>query len=350
MLTIDRPSSLKEWAERSSASFASFQLLPPGMQIGQRYEVVELLGRGGMGAVYRVRDRHLDRDVALKLIRPEIADDTATLERFKREIQLSSVVTHKNVLRIYDLGESDGIKFLTMHLVAGDDLAAIAKREGKLPIPRILRIFRQICEGLRAAHEQGVIHRDLKPENVMVSANDAVYLTDFGLAKSLEQSGMTQTGAILGTPYYMSPEQVKGGEADVRSDIYALGVMLYEMCAGQLPFTGRTPYEVMAARLQKTARPVSELNAEVPSYLRKIIDRCLAVDPKIRYQTIDEILADLDAETFRPTLRYAALGRRWVRPTVIAAVAAVVLAVAGWLLYRSGRGSAPAPHVPGKTE
>src|SRR5262249_48815212 len=159
--------------------------------------------------------------------------------------QLSSKVTHKNVLRVYDLGEADGIKFLTMHYVDGEDLSHVLKRTGKLEVPRLLRILGQICDGLGAAHEQGVIHRDLKPQNVMVDAADNVFVMDFGLAKSLEQSGMTQDGAVIGTPYYMSPEQVKGDPTGARSDIYSLGVMLYEMATGELPFTGRTPFEVM---------------------------------------------------------------------------------------------------------
>jgi tetratricopeptide (TPR) repeat protein len=171
----------------------------------------------------------------------------------------------------------------------------------------------------------------------MIGASDTVYLTDFGLAKSVEQSAMTQTGAILGTPYYMAPEQVTGGTVDHRSDIYSLGVILYEMCTGTVPFTGATPYEVMMQRMQRAPAPAGERNPLLPIYLRKILARCMAVDPKLRYQSVGEILGDLDAETFRPTLRYATLRRRWVRPAAAAALAALLLAGAGFWLYRKGQ-------------
>src|SRR5262249_37819690 len=169
------------------------------------------------------------------------------------------------------------------------DLSHVLKREGKLPIPRLLRILGQICEGLGAAHEQGVIHRDLKPQNVMLDRADHVYVMDFGLAKSLEQSGMTQDGTVIGTPYYMSPEQVKGARIDARTDIFSLGVMLYEMASGKLPYTGQTPFEVMIQRTQKPPKPVNQINPEIPSYLRQIIERCLSIDPALRYASTAEI-------------------------------------------------------------
>ena len=333
--TMASPRSLAEWSRVSSA--AQSAALPPGLEIGHRYQVVNLLGQGGMGAVYRVRDRELNREVALKLIRADIAEDAETLERFKREIHLSSLVTHKNVLRVYDLGESEGIRYLTMQLVSGEDLSSITKRGHRMPIERTLKIFRQICEGLRAAHEQGVVHRDLKPQNVMLGPDDMVYLTDFGLARSVNQSGMTQTGAVIGTPFYMSPEQVKGTEAGPQSDIYSLGVILYEMVTGKVPFTGRTPYEVMVQRLQKPPRPASETNAELPAYLGRILQRCMEVDPALRYQSVEEILTDLDAESFRSTLRYQAMRRRWLRPAAAAVVAVLLLGGIGWFIGRRSR-------------
>ncbi len=315
--TLAAPRSLKEWSDsKQSPAMGVSLVLPPGMEIGKRYLVVRLLGMGGMGAVYLVHDRSSTADVALKLIRSDIAENPEALERFKREIQLSSKVTHKNVLRVYDLGASDGIKYLTMQFVEGEDLSTVLKREGRLPNPRLIHVFRQILEGLRAAHDQGVIHRDLKPQNIMLDAADNVYVTDFGLAKSLEQSGMTQTGAIVGTPYYMSPEQVKGSPIDHRSDIYSLGVILYEMSTGRLPFTGSTPYEVMAQRLQRAPQPAGELNPDLPAYLRKILERCMTVDPAARYQTVEEILKDLDAGGFRTTLRFEVARRPWLRPAL----------------------------------
>jgi tetratricopeptide (TPR) repeat protein len=346
--TIAGPKTLKEWAQGQVSAARSISLvLPEGLEIGHRYKIIRLLGVGGMGSVYRVHDRELDRDVALKLIRSDIADKPATLQRFKREIHLSSKVTHRNVLRVYDLGEADGIKFLTMQYVDGQDLSHVLKRTGKLETPRLLKIFGQICEGLGAAHEQGVIHRDLKPQNVMLDAADNVFVMDFGLAKSLEQSGMTQDGMVIGTPYYMSPEQVKGEPTDARSDIYSLGVMLYEMATGELPFTGRTPFEVMVQRTQKAPRPPEKLNPEIPGYLSRIIQRCLAVDPTLRYATTGEILADVREATFRPTMRYRIQRRRWVVPAA-AAFAAILLASAVWWATRH-RGTAR-PAAAARTE
>jgi len=307
--------------------------------------VLRLLGIGGMGAVYRVRDKELERDVALKLIRSEIADNATTLERFKREIQLSSSVTHRNVLRVFDLGESDGIKFLTMQYVEGEDLGTIFKREKKLPMPRVISIFRQICEGVAAAHEPGVIHRDLKPQNIMIDSSDRVYVTDFGLAKTVEQSGITQTGSVIGTPFYMSPEQVRGAAIDQRSDIYSLGVMLYQMATGQLPYTGNTPYEVMIQRVQRPPRPARELNPEIPLYLTRILDRCMAIDPALRYATVAEILQDLNNATFRPTMRYRIQRRRRLLPVAGAAALAALLAVLAWWSLRHRPPAVPAgPH------
>jgi len=334
------PSGMRS-AEQSFAEAAGTGTLPEGLEVGQRYRVVQLIGRGGMGTIYKVHDRELDRDIALKVIRPDIAGNPVVLERFKREIQLSSEVTHKNVLRVYDLGESEGIKFVTMQLVDGEDLSQRLKRDGKLPQEQLADVFRKICEGLAAAHDQGVIHRDLKPHNVMLDHAGGVYLTDFGLAKSLTQTAMTQAGELLGTPFYMSPEQVKGEPVDRRSDIYALGVILYELASGQVPFGEGSSYEVMMQRLKKAPRPVTELNPEVPAYVEKIIERCLQVEAAARYQTVQEILTDLEAETFHSTFGYwARKQRRWV-PALGALVLVGALAGGGWWLYESGRSVSP---------
>ncbi len=333
--TMAGPSTLKEWTEGQARVSRSISLvLPEGLEIGHRYRIVRLLGVGGMGSVYRVHDHELDRDVALKLIRAEIAENASTIERFKREIQLSSKVTHRNVLRVYDLGQADGIRFLTMQFVDGEDLSHVLKREGKLPIPRLLKIFSQICEGLGAAHEQGVIHRDLKPQNVMLDAAENVFVMDFGMAKSLEQSAMTQAGAVVGTPYYMSPEQVKGMATDRRSDIFSLGVILYEMTTGVLPYTGQTPYEVMVQRTLKAPKPPEQINSEIPSYLRRVIERCLSIDPALRYSTTGEILQDINDATFRPTMQYRIRRRRWLLPAAGSAALALLLGVSAWWALR----------------
>jgi eukaryotic-like serine/threonine-protein kinase len=335
MPTMASPTSLEQWVKSRTGEVAVSSVLPEGLQIAGRYRVRKLLGIGGMGAVYRVRDDELERDVALKLIRSDIGENPEALERFRREIQLSSKVTHKNVLRVYDLGASEGIRYLTMQFVEGEDLSTTLKRTGRLPTSRLIHIFRQILEGLFAAHEQGVIHRDLKPQNIMLDASDNVFVTDFGLAKSLEQSGMTQTGVIVGTPYYMSPEQVKGTPIDHRSDIYSVGVILYQMSTGQLPFTGSSPYEVMAQRLHAVPPAAGRLNPDLPAHLGKILERCMVVDPAARYQTVSDVLKDLDSGGFRTTLRFEVAKRRWLRPAL--AVALFVGLVAGAVIILRAR-------------
>jgi tetratricopeptide (TPR) repeat protein/predicted Ser/Thr protein kinase len=314
----------------SLADAASTTFLNEGLEIAGRYRVKRLIGKGGMGVVYLVHDMELERDVALKVIRSDIASSPASLERFKREIQLSSKVTHHNVLRVYDLGESEGVKFLTMEYVQGEDLSDVVKRDGRLPFPRVMHYFRQICAGLGAAHEEGVIHRDLKPQNVMIDPTDRVLLTDFGLATVAESSSAARSGAIMGTPYYMSPEQVRGEELDRRSDIYALGIMLYEQLTGAIPFAGGSVTEVMKRRLTDTPRPVAELNRDLPVYIRKVIDKCLATDRDQRYASCDEILKDIyDATEGKRRRRQTAAILSLAATVVIGAVGA-----SGWYVYR----------------
>ena len=247
-----------------------------------------------MGHVYQAHDLELRREVALKVIAPRLAADPSAVERFKREIQLSSLVSHPNVLRVYDLGESEGLRFLTMQYVEGETLAEEMRREGRVPLLRAVSIFRQICDGLGAAHGKGVLHRDSKPQNILVDPSGGTYLSDFGLAVSSSLSPLTQTGVVLGTPRYMSPEQVKGEPLDARSDIFTLGIILYEMLTGVPPYAGDTPNEVMFRRTKSAPPRATALNPDIPAHLQRILDRCLAVEPRDRYGTVQEILADLD--------------------------------------------------------
>ncbi len=327
-------------------------------QIGARYRLVRLLGRGGMGEVYQAHDNELRRPVALKVLLPDVAANEAMLERFKREIHISSTVTHRNVLRVFDLGEGPGTKFLTMEFVEGENLAEMMKREGRLPTELIIRILRQVCQGLGAAHERGVLHRDLKPANVMISRDDRVLLTDFGIAKSLQQTGMTQAGEIMGTPHYMSPEQVKGEPVDIRSDIYSLGVMLYEMATGQVPYSGHTIYEVMIQRVQKDPRPAVELNPDIPPFLQHIIRRSMAMQKEDRYASTDELLADLDQSQITgvaPLMPRPSIRRRLQElspvpvKTIVLVLAAALLLTGAWWLWR-GAGVSPAGGPAGQAQ
>jgi tetratricopeptide (TPR) repeat protein/predicted Ser/Thr protein kinase len=345
--TVAAPSHAEPQA-RASEAVSGPDTLAVQQQVGSRYRLVRMLGRGGMGAVYQAHDNELRRPVALKVLLPDVAANEAMLERFKREIHISSTVTHRNVLRVFDLGEGPGTKFLTMEFIEGENLAEMMKREGRLPIDLVIRILRQVCLGLGAAHEQGVLHRDLKPANVMISHDDRVLLTDFGIAKSLEQTGMTQAGEIMGTPHYMSPEQVKGEPIDARSDIYSLGVMLYEMATGQVPYSGHSIYEVMIQRVQKDPRPAVELNPDIPPFLQHIIQRCMAMKKEDRYGSTAELLADLDQSLqtgVTPPMPTPSLRRRLqslrsvpVRTILLVLTAALVVSIAWWF-WRGARGS-----------
>ncbi len=329
---------------------AAAALLVPGTSVGKRYEIVKQLGKGGMGAVYLAHDRELSRLVALKVIAPHLAGEEWVVDRFKREIQLSSIVTHQNVLRVFDLSEAEGMRFLTMQYIEGDTLAGLMKQQRPLPIEWSLSLFRQICAGLQAAHEKGVLHRDLKPQNVLVDRDRKAYLTDFGLATSASLSALTQTGALLGTPHYMSPEQVKGQQAEVRSDVFSVGVMLFEMLAGELPYSGDSVYAVMMARTRPPARSASELNPDVPRHLQSLLERCMAIEAADRYGSVAEVLADLDASTVRPppprreptpAPRRARSWRRWLA----LGAAPLALALVGLGLWRFWPTTAPLSQV-----
>ena len=198
-------------------------LLQPGILLANRYQIIQMLGEGGMGAVYKANDIELDRIIALKVIRPELASNPEILQRFKQELILARQVTDRNVIRIFDLGEANGIRFITMEYVEGESLYHILRRQGKVPINEAVEIMRQMLSGLQAAHREGVIHRDLKPGNIMRDSQGRIVVMDFGLARSLEGGGMTLTGTMMGTLEYMSPEQAQAKELDARSDIFTSG-------------------------------------------------------------------------------------------------------------------------------
>jgi serine/threonine protein kinase/tetratricopeptide (TPR) repeat protein len=270
-------------------------VLTSGHLLAQRYEVLSLLGEGGMGAVYKARDVELGRVVALKVIRPDLARNRAILDRFKQELILATQVTHRNVVRIYDLGEAEGIKFITMEYVDGEDLAAVIHQRTKLPPHAAVDIVEQVCRALEAAHSVGVIHRDLKPQNIMQeSGSGRILVMDFGLAKTLEGNRMTQTGAMVGTMEYMSPEQALAGTLDQRSDIFSLGLIFYELLTGQTPFRADSALASLIKRTQERVVPVSEFDKSVPPELSQIVSRCLERDVTLRYQSAQELLADLE--------------------------------------------------------
>src|SRR5579862_7496927 len=274
--------------------------LPPGeiaagTVLGERYEIIALLGQGGMGAVYKARDTELDRLVALKIIRPELTTNPEMLKRFKQELILARQVTHRNVIRIFDLGQADGFKFITMEFLEGRDLRGVLQERGKLPPEEAAKIIVQICRALEAAHSEGVIHRDLKPQNIMLDASGRAYVMDFGIARSAYLPGMTQTGALVGTPEYMSPEQAKGEKLDERSDLFSLGAILYELLIGQSPYHSDTPLASLWRRLQEKAKPVSEIDPSIPKPLSDIVAKALEIEPKDRFASATEFAQYLES-------------------------------------------------------
>ena len=293
----DSPTVVGSLSQVSSGEYseAGQHVLTSGHLLAQRYEILKLLGEGGMGAVYQARDVELGRLVALKVIRPDLARNRAILDRFKQELILATQVTHRNVVRIYDLGEAEGIKFITMEYVEGEDLATVLHQRVKLPPHEAVNIIEQVCRALRAAHSVGVIHRDLKPQNIMrEKGSGRILVMDFGLAKTLEGNNMTQTGAMVGTMEYMSPEQALAGNLDQRSDIFSLGLIFYELLTGQTPFRADSALASLIKRTQERVVPISELDKSIPPELSQIVSRCLERDLTLRYQSAEELLLDLE--------------------------------------------------------
>jgi serine/threonine protein kinase/tetratricopeptide (TPR) repeat protein len=281
--------------------------LTTGLTFAGRYQVIEELGRGGMGRVYRALDKEVNEEVALKLIRPEIASERKTLDRFRNELKTARRVSHRNIGRMYELMEEKGTHFITMEYVPGGDLKSAIHRFGRLPVGKSLSIAKQVAEGLAEAHRLGVVHRDLKPGNIMIDREGNARILDFGIARSLEEKGITGAGVMIGTPEYMSPEQAEGRDVDGRSDIYSLGIVLFEMVTGRAPFGGDTPLAVAMKHKSETPPNPKTLDPQVSDDLARLILRCLEKDKARRYQTAEELLADLSAiEKGVPTTERAA--------------------------------------------
>jgi serine/threonine-protein kinase len=279
-----------------AASASTLAAIAPGAMLGNRFQILSVLGAGGMGVVYKARDQELDDMVALKVLKREVAGDRERLERLKSELKLARKITHPNVLRTFDFGELDGIPFISMEYVRGVTLRYLLDRQGRLPYSAGLRVAKQLCAGLAVAHAQGVIHRDIKPENLILDPTGNVKLMDFGIARPIERltPGQTQAGFVVGTPHYLSPEQLTGKDVDPRADIYACGVVLYEIFTGRRPFDGDSPAEIVLAHLQQPPARPSTHWPEIPAELERSILRCLEKDRDRRYSNVVELRKDLD--------------------------------------------------------
>ncbi len=268
--------------------------LTTGSTFAGRYQIIEELGKGGMGKVYRVLDKKLNEEVALKLIKPDIASDKRTLERFSNELKIARKIVHKNVGRMYHLSEEKGTYYITMEYVPGEDLKSSIRRFGPLPIGKTIFLAKQICEGLTEAHRLGVVHRDLKPGNIMIDKEGNARIMDFGIARSLHTKGITGEGVIIGTPEYMSPEQVEAKDVGQRSDIYSLGIILYEMVTGRVPFKGDTPFAVGIKQKSEIPKDPREINSQIPEGLGRVILKCLEKTKEKRYQSAEELHSELE--------------------------------------------------------
>jgi len=328
----------------------SSAILEPGTVLGGRYEIMAMLGLGGMGAVYKTYDRDIDRVIALKVIRPDLAANPDLLQRFMQELLLARQVAHKNVIRIFDVHESSGIKFITMEFIDGLDLRSLLAQRSKLPAGEALDIMQQACAGLAAAHAEGVIHRDLKPSNIMRDKNGRVVVMDFGLARMVDGGGMTQTGAMLGTMQYMSPEQAKAEPLDERSDLFTVGLILYELLTGDTPYKAESAVASLLKRTQEPAVPISDIDATVSKSLSAVVAKCLERDPKNRYQNVNELIAALgELQGRHPASIFVqprpAVTRTSLVLTLSIALLAVALTVTAVFRFTTSR-SQPAEHPP----
>ncbi len=304
------------------------QHLAPGTVLAGRFRIEAMLGIGGMGVVYRATDLALEVPVALKLLRPELATRADAFERFRQELLMARQVSSPRVVRIHDIAQHEGQWLISMDFVDGESLDRRIDREGEMAPDDALRIARQLAEGLSAAPARDVIHRDLKPANVLLDRDGNAYISDFGVARSLASTGLTQSGAVVGTPDYLSPEQARGDTIDARSDLYALGLILYEMLTGTMPFQGGTISEILAQRMLRSPPPVTALKPQTPAWVARLVDRLLRVQPAHRLQSADAVIRAIDTKEVPLDLTPSRAQLAW------GGAFALLLAAAGFGLWR----------------
>ncbi|WP_066717862.1 Stk1 family PASTA domain-containing Ser/Thr kinase [Clostridium sp. Marseille-P299] len=273
-------------------------MIKPGMFISDRYEIIDKVGSGGMADVYKAKCHRLNRYVAIKILKPEYSNDKNFVTKFRGEAQSAAGLSHPNIVNVYDVGDDDGLYYIVMELVEGITLKKFIERKGKLEIKEAVGIAIQIAQGMEAAHDNHIIHRDIKPQNIIISRDGKVKVTDFGIAKAATSNTVTQNA--IGSVHYLSPEQARGGYSDEKSDIYSLGVTLYEMLTGKVPFAGDNTVSVALLHIQGEAVPVRELNPEVPISLNKIVQKCMQKKPERRYLTASDLIKDLKRSLVNP--------------------------------------------------
>ena len=328
----------------------------PGSTFAERYQIIEELGQGGMGTVYKALDTTIKEKVALKLIKPEIAANKQTIERFQNELKFARKISHKNICRMYHLSKENDSHYIVMEYVPGENLKSMIRMTKQLSVKTAVNIAKQVCEGLVEAHRLGVVHRDLKPSNIMIDKGGNARIMDFGIARSLRTDGLTGPGMMVGTPEYMSPEQVEGRKTDQRSDVYSLGIILYEMVAGKVPFGGDTPISVALKHKNESPQNPRKINAQIPDTLSHVILKSLEKKKEKRYQSADEFLNELtDIEKKLPTTERKVPKRKSLTSREITVqfkvkklfvpafvfVAIIVLSVVGWKLFTKEAGAVP---------
>ncbi|MBQ6659960.1 MAG: serine/threonine protein kinase, partial [Lachnospiraceae bacterium] len=276
-------------------------IIKPGTYIGDRYEIIDKIGSGGMADVYKAKCHRLNRFVAIKILKPEFSSDEKFLSKFRAEAQSCAGLTHPNIVSVFDVGDDGDLHYIVMELVDGITLKSFIERKGRLDIKEAVGIAIQIAQGLDIAHQNHVVHRDIKPQNIIISREGKVKVADFGIARAVTGTTSTENLANIGSVHYLSPEQARGGYSDERSDIYSLGVTMYEMLAGRVPFRGDNAVSVALLHVTGEAKPISEINPSVTPSLEKIIAKCMQKKPDRRYMTTAELIRDLKAAIVNPT-------------------------------------------------
>ncbi|WP_406543470.1 Stk1 family PASTA domain-containing Ser/Thr kinase [Clostridium ljungdahlii] len=264
-----------------------------GTMLGNRYELLEKIGEGGMAIVYRAKDHLLSRNVAVKILKEEFSSDGEFVEKFKREAAAAASLSDNNIVNIYDVGTQKDINYIVMECVIGKTLKQVIKEEKKIPPARAVEVAIQIAKALKCAHKNNIIHRDIKPHNILVTEDGIVKVTDFGIAKASDSVTITNSNKIMGSAHYFSPEQAKGSFVDFRTDIYSLGIVMYEMVTGRVPYDAESPVSIALKHIQEPVVPPNQLNENIPDSLNRLILKAVEKEPIRRYQTMEDMLVDL---------------------------------------------------------